>query len=176
MADAPQESELAALLSILRNACTELHEVRGELKKVGEMDGRLAAVESCQRRMESKMDEAAKSFQQTQVEYIQQTSRHALEIQALTLKTANYDLEIQALTLKTANYALEIQALTLKTANYDTLVSTINDLEKKLFAYILMAAVSAGIIGALFAGVPPWLDQISPQKADQATALLEPKP
>lgn len=62
--------------------------------------------------------------------------------------------------------------LSQKLGNYDKVVATVYDLEKKVFAYVLIAAFVAGIIGALFTSAPAWLEL----RRNQATALPEPKP
>jgi hypothetical protein len=147
MGDTPQ-TETAALLGLLANACNELKGVRGKLEDVGLIGLRLEALERWGERMESKMDKEREASEQSRIQYVEQTHKHSLEIQ-------------------------ELKSLTF---NYVTLVDRVNNLEKKVFAYVFTAGVAAGVIGALVASGPPWLDRISPQEAGQAAAPWGPAP
>lgn len=128
---------IAALLGVLQNACTEMHGVQGELRKIGEMGGRLAALEKGQHDMMAKIDQASQAHQSLQLKYLEQSGKHELEIQAISLRLENYP----------------------------ALVSSVQGIDKKLFAYGLIAVVASAIIGALFAGLPAWLDRYAPQKS-----------
>jgi predicted nuclease with TOPRIM domain len=102
---------------------------------VAQQGDRLKRVEDGQGEIKEKIDKSAEAHQKLQERYLEQSHKHELEIQAIQLRLKNYE---------------------------DT-VKKVEDLEKKVFAYALLAAVVGTVAGALFAGLPAWLER-HPQK------------
>ena len=106
-----------------------------KLDAVAQQGDRLERVEDGQKEIKDKIDKSAEAHQKLQERYLEQSHKHELEIQAIQLRLKNYE---------------------------DT-VKKVEDLEKKLFAYALLAAAVGTVAGALFAGLPAWLER-HPQK------------
>ena len=106
-----------------------------KLDAVAQQGDRLVRVEDGQEEIKQKIDKSAEAHQALQAQYLKQSYKHELGIQ-------------------------EIQ---LRLKNYETTVGKVEELEKKLFAYALLAAAVGTVAGALFAGLPAWLERY-PQK------------
>ena len=106
-----------------------------KLDAVAKQGDRLERVEDGQKEIKDKIDKSAEAHQALQTQYLNQSHKHELEIQ-------------------------EIQ---LRLKNYETTVKKVEELDKKVFAYALLAAVVGTVAGALFAGLPAWFDR-HPQK------------
>lgn len=102
-----------------------------KLDAVAKQGDRLERVEDGQKEIKDKIDKSAEAHQALQTQYLNQSHKHELEIQ-------------------------EIQ---LRLKNYETTVEKVEELDKKVFAYALLAAVVGTVAGALFAGLPAWLER-----------------
>jgi len=160
-----QPSQLeSGMLALMARACEKLDR---SLESNSGLDKRLEKIETALERIAG-VETSIASVQTNMANLINEFSaaRKAQEKQSEELGRHKEEVAKQIAETKTKT-ALLVQQL----ENYDALVAKVNSTESKLYAYILIVAVSAGIIGALFAGVPAWLDRISPQKADQAAHL-----
>jgi hypothetical protein len=108
-----------------------------KLDAVAQQGDRLKRVEDNQNDIKDKIDKSADAHQKLQEKYLEQSHKHELEIQAIQLKLQNYD----------------------------TTVAKVEELDKKVFAYALLAAAAGALAGALFAGLPGWLERHPLQKA-----------
>ena len=125
----PISSEgVSLLVALLPRLCEKLD-------AVAQQGDRLKRVEEGQGEIKEKIDKSSEAHQELQTQYLKQSHKHELEIQAIQLRLKNYE---------------------------DT-VKKVEDLEKKLFAYALLAATVGTVAGALFAGLPAWLER-HPQK------------
>lgn len=131
------QSEIAALLGILKTACDRLHGLEGKLETIAKIGFRLEAVEKGQEQIADKIDRSAQAHQSLQEKYLDQS--HKLEI--------------------------EILAINARIKGYEDVVKTVTRLDKNVSAYVLLAVVGGGILGALFAGLPAWLDRVKNSKA-----------
>ena len=102
-----------------------------KLDAVAQQGDRLERVEDGQKEIKDKIDKSAEAHQKLQERYLEQSHKHELEIQAIQLRLKNYE---------------------------DT-VKKVEDLEKKLFAYALLAAAVGTVAGTLFTGMPAWLER-----------------
>ena len=106
-----------------------------KLDAVAQQGDRLKRVEDGQEEIKQKIDKSAEAHQALQTQYLKESHKHELGIQ-------------------------EIQ---LRLKNYESTVGKVEELEKKLFAYALLAAAVGAAAGALFTGLPAWLER-HPQK------------
>ena len=106
-----------------------------KLDAVAQQGDRLKRVEDGQEEIKQKIDKSAEAHQALQAQYLKQSYNHELGIQGVQLRLKNYE----------------------------TTVGKVEELEKKLFAYALLAAAVGTVAGALFAGLPAWLER-HPQK------------
>jgi hypothetical protein len=143
------QSEIAAFLGILKTACDRLHGLEGKLETIAKIGFRLEAVEKGQEQIADKIDRSAQAHQSLQEKYLDQSHKHELKIQAIQFKLQNYD----------------------------TTVAKVEELDKKVFAYALLAAAAGALAGALFAGLPGWLERHPLQKASfmMSSALVRGK-
>ena len=102
-----------------------------KLDAVAKQGDRLERVEDGQKEIKDKIDKSAEAHQALQTQYLNQSHKHELEIQ-------------------------EIQ---LRLKNYETTVEKVEELDKKVFAYALLAAVAGAVVGAMFTGLPAWLER-----------------
>ena len=120
----PSAEGTSLLVALLPRLCEKLDAVA----KLGD---RLERVEDGQGEIKAKIDKSAEAHQLLQTQYLNQSHKHELEIQAIQLKLQNYD----------------------------TTVKKVDELDKKVFAYALLAAAAGALAGALFAGLPGWLER-----------------
>lgn len=102
-----------------------------KLDAVAQQGDRLKRVEDGQGEIKEKIDKSAEAHQALQTQYLNQSHKHELEIQ-------------------------EIQ---LRLKNYEETVKKVEAIDKKVFAYALVAAVVGTVAGALFAGLPAWMER-----------------
>ena len=120
-----------------------------KLDAVAKLGERLERVEDGQSEIKDKIDKSADAHQKLQEKYLEQSHKHELEIQAIQLKLQNYD----------------------------TTVKKVDELDKKVFAYALLAAVAGTVAGTLlaavastvantlFTGLPAWKERDLAEKA-----------
>jgi hypothetical protein len=130
------QAEASAVLGILQTACERLHGLESKLENIANLGFRLQAVEDGQNEIKDKIDKSALAHQALQERYLDQSHKHDIQI-------------------------LEING---RLKNYEEVVRTVSNLEKKVSAYALIGVIGGGILGALFAGLPAWLERYSPQK------------
>lgn len=84
-------SELAEVLGILKNACTEMHGVQTKLDKVAGLPEKLDNLKEWLTKLEDKIDKSAAAHAALQSQYLSQSHKHELEIQAIQLTLKNYN-------------------------------------------------------------------------------------
>ena len=129
-------SQSDAVLGILQTACDRLQGLEKKLENIANLGFRLEAVENGQKEIKDKIDKSAEAHQLLQQRYLDQSHKHELQIQAIQLKLKNYD----------------------------EIVKKVEELDRKVFGYVLVAVVGGGVVGALFTGLPAWLERHQPQK------------
>jgi len=131
------QSEITAFLGILKTACDRLHGLESKLETITKIGFRLEAVEKGQEQIADKIDKSAQAHQSLQEKYLDQSHKHEIEILAINARIQGYE----------------------------DVVKTVARLDKNISAYVLLAVVGGGILGALFAGLPAWLDRVKHSKA-----------
>lgn len=124
-------SEVAAVLGMMETACGRLASVEEKLGNVPLMQQTLASIMKGQEKMESLVEKIEESHRESREQNRDRLHEHQLKIQAIELRLINYE----------------------------TTVEKVEELDKKLFGYALVAAVAGAVIGAIFAGAPGWLDR-----------------
>ena len=107
-----------------------------KLDAVAKQGDRLERVEDGQKSIADKIDKAAADHRELQAKYLEQSHRHELEIVKLTARLVNYEVTVEK----------------------------VEKLDKNMAGIVLLAVVGGGVIGALFAGLPAWLERHQPQK------------
>jgi hypothetical protein len=107
-----------------------------KLDEVAKQSDRLKRVEEGQGSIAEKIDKAAASHQELQAKYLEQSHKHELEIVRITARLVNYEATVEK----------------------------VEKLDKNMAGIVLLAVVGGGVIGALFAGLPAWLERNQPQK------------
>ena len=135
------QSEIAAFLGILKTACDRLHGLEGKLETIAKIGFRLEAVEKGQEQIANKIDRSAQAHQSLQEKYLDQSHKHEIEILAINGRIKDYE----------------------------EVARTVTRLDKNVSAYVLLAVVGGGMLGALFAGLPAWLDRMKHSKTGTMT-------
>jgi len=120
VSDAPQ-AELAAVLGILKNACTELAGVREQLQNVTLMGQKLENLAEGQQRMGESLQRLGDQHQETQFKFLEQASKHELKIQEIGLKISNYQ----------------------------DLVNKVNNMEQKMYAVAVLTLILGALFASL---------------------------
>jgi hypothetical protein len=107
-----------------------------KLDAVAQQGDRLKRVEEGQGSIADKIDRAAAAHQELQAKYLEQSHKHEIQIVKITARLEGYE---------------------------DT-VKKVDKLDKNMAGIVLLAIVGGGVIGALFAGLPAWLERHQPQK------------
>lgn len=107
-----------------------------KLDAVAKQGDRLERVEDGQKSIAEKIDKAAEAHQILQAKYLEQSHRHELEIVKITARLVGYEATVEK----------------------------VDKLDKNMAGIVLLAVVGGGVIGALFAGLPAWLERHQPQK------------
>lgn len=123
-AQPPSPEGVSLLVALLPRLCEKLD-------AVAKQGDRLERVEDGQKEIKDKIDKSAEAHQALQTQYLNQSHKHELEIQAMQLRLKNYE----------------------------TTVEKVEELDKKVFSYALVATVAGMVVGAMFAGLPAWLDR-----------------
>jgi hypothetical protein len=113
-----------------------LSELYKKLDAVAKQGDRLERVEDGQKSIAEKLDKAAEAHQILQAKYLEQSHRHELEAVRITARLANYEATVER----------------------------VEKLDKNMAGIVLLAVVGGGVIGALFTGLPAWLEQRQPEK------------
>jgi len=108
-----------------------------KLDAVAKQGERLERVEQGQEAIAGKIDKAAEAHQKLQEKYLEQSHKHELEIVRITARLVNYEATVEK----------------------------VDKLDKNMAGIVLLAVVGGGVIGALFAGLPAWIERPQSQKA-----------
>jgi len=138
------QSEAAAVLGMMATACDRLASVEGKLGNVPLMQRDLEALVKGQEKMETTVERIEQSQRDAQTQFERQFQLQQLQIQATQLKLENYEA--------TAKKVEDLEKL-------------YGELDKKVFAYALLAAVVGAVVSTLFTGLPAWLERHPLQKA-----------
>ena len=138
------QSEVAAVLGMMATACGRLASVEDKLGNVPLIQQTLASIMKGQEKMETTAERIEQSQRDAQTQFERQFQLQQLQIQATQLKLENYEA--------TAKKVVDLEKL-------------YGELDKKVFAYALLAAASGAVIGTLFTGLPAWLERHPLQKA-----------
>ena len=131
------QTEVAAVLGMMATACSRLASVEDKLGNVPLMQRDLESLVKGQEKMET-------TVEKIQTQFERQFQLQQLQIQATQLKLESYE--------STAKKVVDLEKL-------------YGELDKKVFAYALLAAAGGAVIGALFTGLPAWLERHPLQKA-----------
>ena len=138
------QSDVAAFLGMMTTACDRLASVEGKLGNVPLMQRDLEALVKGQEKMETTVERIEQSQRDAQTQFERQFQLQQLQIQATQLKLENYEA--------TAKKVEDLEKL-------------YGELDKKVFAYALLAAVVGAVVSTLFTGLPAWLERHPLQKA-----------
>jgi hypothetical protein len=138
------QSEVAAVLGMMATACNRLASVEGKLGNVPLMQRDLEFLVKGQEKMETTVERIEKAQGDAQTQFEKQFQLQQLQIQATQLKLENYEA--------TAKKVVDLEKL-------------YGELDKKVFAYALLAAAVGAVVGTLFTGLPAWLERHPLQKA-----------
>ena len=131
------QTEVAAVLGMMATACSRLASVEDKLGNVSLMQRDLESLVKGQEKMET-------TVEKIQTQFEKQFQLQQLQIQATQLKLESYE--------STAKKVVDLEKL-------------YGELDKKVFAYALLAAAVGAVVGTLFTGLPAWLERHPLQKA-----------
>ena len=138
------QTEVAAVLGMMATACGRLASVEDKLGNVSLMQRDLEFLVKGQEKMETTVERIEKAQGDAQTQFERQFQLQQLQIQATQLKLENYEA--------TAKKVVDLEKL-------------YGELDKKVFAYALLAAATGAVVGTLFTGLPAWLERHPLQKA-----------
>lgn len=90
MTNVPQDTT-ASLLTMMANACQELHGVREKLSEVIVLSTRLQTLEQQLETITRRLDCAAKTNEETQKHYMEQSNKHQVELATLNIRLQGYE-------------------------------------------------------------------------------------
>jgi hypothetical protein len=138
------QSDVAAFLGMMTTACDRLASVEGKLGHVPLMQRDLESLVKGQEKMETTVERIEEAQRNAQTQFERQFQFQQLQIQATQLKLESYEA--------TAKKVEDLEKL-------------YGELDKKVFAYALLAAVVGAVVSTLFTGLPAWLERHPLQKA-----------
>ena len=97
-----------------------------------------------QEKMETTVERIEQAQRDAQIQFERQFQLQQLQIQATQLKLESYEA--------TAKKVVDLEKL-------------YGELDKKVFAWALLAAAAGAVVGTLFTGLPAWLERHPLQKA-----------
>jgi len=150
------QSEVAAVLGMMATACSRLASVEGKLGNVPLMQRDLESLVKGQEKMETTVERIEQSQRDAQTQFERQFQLQQLQIQATQLKLESYEA--------TAKKVVDLERL-------------YGELDKKVFAYALLAAAGGAVVGTLFTGLPGWLERhpLQPASFIVSSALVRGK-
>jgi hypothetical protein len=138
------QSEVAAVLGMITTACGRLASVEDKLGNVPLMQRDLESLVKGQEKMETTVERIEQAQRDAQTQFERQFQLQQLQIQATQLKLESYEA--------TAKKVADLEKL-------------YGELDKKVFAYALLAAAVGAVVSTLFTGLPAWLERNPLQKA-----------
>jgi hypothetical protein len=138
------QSEVAAVLGMMATACSRLASVEGKLENVPLMQRDLGSLVRGQEKMETTVERIEQAQRDAQTQFEKQFQLQQLQIQATQIKLESYEA--------TAKKVADLEKL-------------YGELDKKVFAYALLAAAVGAVVSTLFTGLPAWLERHPLQKA-----------
>jgi hypothetical protein len=138
------QSEAAAVLGMMATACGRLASVENKLGNVPLIQQTLESLMKGQEKMEATVERIEQAQRDAQTQFERQFQLQQLQIQATQLKLESYEA--------TAKKVVDLEKL-------------YGELDKKAFAYALLAAAAGAVVGTLFTGLPAWLERYPLQKA-----------
>jgi hypothetical protein len=138
------QSEVAAVLGMMATACSRLASVEDKLGNVPLMQQTLESLVKGQEKMETTVERIEQAQRDAQTQFERQFQLQQLQIQATQLKLEHYEAS--------AKKVVDLEKL-------------YGELDKKVFAYALLAAAVGAVVGTLFTGLPAWLERHPLQKA-----------
>lgn len=138
------QSDVAAFLGMMTTACDRLASVEDNLGNVPLMQRDLGSLVKGQEKMETTVERIEQAQRDAQTQFERQFQLQQLQIQATQIKLESYEA--------TAKKVVDLEKL-------------YGELDKKVFAYALLAAAAGVVVGTLFTGLPAWLERHPLQKA-----------
>ena len=138
------QSDVAAFLGMMTTACDRLASVEGKLGNVPLMQRDLESLVRGQEKMETTVERIEQAQRDAQTQFEKQFQLQQLQIQETRIRLESYEA--------TAKKVEDLEKL-------------YGELDKKVFAYALLAAVVGAVVGTLFTGLPAWLERHPLQKA-----------
>jgi hypothetical protein len=138
------QSEAAAVLGMMATACSRLASVEGKLGSVPLMKRDLESLVKGQEKMETTVERIEEAQRNAQTQFERQFQLQQLQIQETRIRLESYEA--------TAKKVEDLEKL-------------YGELDKKVFAYALLAAVVGAVVSTLFSGLPAWLERHPLQKA-----------
>jgi len=131
------QSDVAAFLGMMTTACDRLASVENKVES-------LMSLVKGQEKMETTVERIEQAQRDAQIQFERQFQLQQLQIQATQLKLESYEA--------TAKKVVDLEKL-------------YGELDKKVFAWALLAAAAGAVVGTLFTGLPAWLERHPLQKA-----------
>jgi hypothetical protein len=138
------QSDVAAFLGMMTTACDRLASVEGKLGNVPLMQRDLESLVRGQEKMETTVERIEQAQRDAQTQFEKQFQLQQLQIQETRIRLESYEA--------TAKKVEDLEKL-------------YGELDKKVFAYALLAAVVGAVVSTLFSGLPGWLERHPLQKA-----------
>ncbi len=138
------QSDVAAFLGMMTTACDRLASVENKVGNVPLINQSLMSLVKGQEKMETTVERIEEAQRNAQIQFERQFQLQQLQIQATQLKLESYEA--------TAKKVVDLEKL-------------YGELDKKVFAYALLAAVVGAVVSTLFTGLPAWLERHPLQKA-----------
>ncbi len=138
------QSDVAAFLGMMTTACDRLASVENKVGNVPLINQSLMSLVKGQEKMETTVERIEQAQRDAQIQFERQFQLQQLQIQATQLKLESYEA--------TAKKVVDLEKL-------------YGELDKKVFAYALLAAVVGAVVSTLFSGLPGWLERHPLQKA-----------
>ena len=138
------QSDVAAFIGMMTTACSRLASVESKLGNVPLMQRDLESLVKGQEKMETTVERIEHAQRDAQTQFKEQFQLQQLQIQAAQIKLESYEA--------TAKKVVDLEKL-------------YGELDKKVFAYALLAAAVGAVGSTLFTGLPAWLERHPLQKA-----------
>jgi hypothetical protein len=138
------QSDVAAFLGMMTTACDRLASVENKVGNVPLINQSLMSLVKGQEKMETTVERIEQAQRDAQIQFERQFQLQQLQIQATQLKLESYEA--------TAKKVVDLEKL-------------YGELDKKVFAWALLAAAAGAVVGTLFTGLPAWLERHPLQKA-----------
>ena len=138
------QSDVAAFLGMMTTACDRLASVENKVGNVPLINQSLMSLVKGQEKMETTVERIEEAQRNAQTQFERQFQLQQLQIQETRIRLESYEA--------TAKKVVDLEKL-------------YGELDKKVFAYALLAAVVGAVVSTLFTGLPAWLERHPLQKA-----------